>query len=170
MGYENSKACQLVATDCACCGRPLVDAKSVELGIGPICRKKYWDLKEIPEAHRRAANKRLYKVAALLSEKSSEALAILPELRELGFDVLVDRIEKRVIKVSVVKDEGAYIVSAPFNADAIHMWRTVGQWQKSSKTYRVPVAKRKALWSLLTSFYSGLLAKGDTYFTVPEAA
>lgn len=167
MGYENSKACELLATSCACCGRPLVDAKSVELGIGPICRKKYWDLKDIPEAHRRAANKRVYKVAALLDTKPTEAFAILPELRELGFDVLVDRIEQRVIRVSVVKDDDAYIVRAPFNEAALHMWRKVGKWQKSSKTYLVPVSQRKALWSLLTSFYAGLPAKGDTYFTVP---
>jgi hypothetical protein len=27
--------------NCACCGRPLTDPKSVELGIGPVCKVKY---------------------------------------------------------------------------------------------------------------------------------
>lgn len=40
-GYENSPACRMLATHCACCGRPLVDADSVEFGIGPVCRERY---------------------------------------------------------------------------------------------------------------------------------
>ena len=41
MSYENAPATQLLATHCCCCARPLVDAKSVELGVGPDCRKKH---------------------------------------------------------------------------------------------------------------------------------
>lgn len=41
MGYENAPATKLLATHCCCCARPLVDAKSVELGIGPECRKRH---------------------------------------------------------------------------------------------------------------------------------
>jgi hypothetical protein len=41
MSYENAPATKLLATHCACCARPLVDALSVELGIGPDCRKKH---------------------------------------------------------------------------------------------------------------------------------
>ncbi len=41
MSYENSPACKLIATTCCCCGHPLVDAVSVEAGIGPDCRKKW---------------------------------------------------------------------------------------------------------------------------------
>lgn len=40
-GYEGSPACLLLATHCACCGRALVDAKSVETGVGPECRKRH---------------------------------------------------------------------------------------------------------------------------------
>jgi len=39
--YENSPATALVATRCCCCGRKLVDADSVESGVGPVCRKKH---------------------------------------------------------------------------------------------------------------------------------
>ncbi len=41
MSYETAPACELLATSCACCGRPLLDATSVETGVGPDCRKKY---------------------------------------------------------------------------------------------------------------------------------
>ena len=39
MSYENAPATLLLATHCCLCGRPLVDAESVECGIGPHCRK-----------------------------------------------------------------------------------------------------------------------------------
>lgn len=39
--YTDSPACDLVATQCACCSRPLVDAVSVETGVGPECRKRH---------------------------------------------------------------------------------------------------------------------------------
>lgn len=39
--YENAPATKLLATHCACCARPLVDAVSVETGVGPDCRKAH---------------------------------------------------------------------------------------------------------------------------------
>lgn len=41
MGYENSPAVALVATRCALCARPLLDAESVECGMGPTCRARH---------------------------------------------------------------------------------------------------------------------------------
>ena len=40
-GYETAPATLLVATHCACCARPLVDAVSVERGCGPDCSRRY---------------------------------------------------------------------------------------------------------------------------------
>lgn len=39
MSHDNAHATILVATHCCMCGRALVDADSVECGIGPKCRK-----------------------------------------------------------------------------------------------------------------------------------
>jgi hypothetical protein len=36
--YVNAAATKLLATHCACCGKPLVDADSVQAGVGPDCR------------------------------------------------------------------------------------------------------------------------------------
>lgn len=41
MGYENSPAVAMIATRCALCGRPLLDAESVECGMGPTCRARH---------------------------------------------------------------------------------------------------------------------------------
>lgn len=41
MSYLESPVVPVVATRCACCNQPLVDSVSVELGIGPVCRRKY---------------------------------------------------------------------------------------------------------------------------------
>ena len=39
--YETAPATRMLATQCAVCARPLLDAVSVETGIGPHCRAKY---------------------------------------------------------------------------------------------------------------------------------
>lgn len=36
--YVNAVATRFVSTNCACCGKPLVDADSVQAGVGPDCR------------------------------------------------------------------------------------------------------------------------------------
>lgn len=41
MSYEAAPATRMLATHCAACARPLVDAKSVETGMGPDCRKRH---------------------------------------------------------------------------------------------------------------------------------
>ena len=40
MTHENAPATKLIAVFCCACRLPLVDSDSVELGIGPVCRKK----------------------------------------------------------------------------------------------------------------------------------
>jgi hypothetical protein len=41
MSYESAPATKMLATQCACCGRALVDAASIEAGMGPTCRKQH---------------------------------------------------------------------------------------------------------------------------------
>jgi len=41
MSYENAETTLFLATHCAVCGRPLVDADSVHHAVGPDCRKRY---------------------------------------------------------------------------------------------------------------------------------
>lgn len=39
--YEDAPATKLIAVNCACCARPLLDAISVENGMGAVCRRKH---------------------------------------------------------------------------------------------------------------------------------
>ena len=53
MSYENAPATQMIASHCCVCNRPLVDSVSVELGIGPDCRKKHGYNVEATEENRK---------------------------------------------------------------------------------------------------------------------
>lgn len=92
--YENAPATKLLATACACCGRALVDAVSVETGIGPDCREKYGVDVVVDEAARTEANALVHAVAKKgVSRK--ECREICKQLAALGYVVLAARIMKR---------------------------------------------------------------------------
>jgi SWI/SNF-related matrix-associated actin-dependent regulator 1 of chromatin subfamily A len=90
MSYENAPATRLLATHCAVCSRSLVDAVSVETGIGPICASRYG----APSVEQTEANRLVYQIAAV--QKGPEVLQALARLRVLGFTTLADRIAARL--------------------------------------------------------------------------
>lgn len=104
MSYENAPATKLLATACACCGRALVDAISVETGIGPECRKHYGVAFDTTDAAHAEANALVFQVARK-GMTAATAQPIFDRLAALGFTVLADRIAKRfrttVTKVDV---------------------------------------------------------------------
>lgn len=82
----------LLATHCALCGRPLIDAESVELGIGPICRKMYrWA--EGPPGNREAANRLIRQVSC--RPNASTVSWKITALRTLGYTRIADRLLER---------------------------------------------------------------------------
>lgn len=94
MSYENAPATTLLATNCACCGRALVDAKSVEAGIGPDCREKYGVDVDVTEAAREEANRIIFQLArGGLSRKDAQPM--FDRLNALGFVVLAERVARR---------------------------------------------------------------------------
>lgn len=92
--YENAPATKLLATACACCGRDLVDAVSVETGIGPDCREKYGVTFDTSNAAHAEANALVFQVARK-GITAREASLAFDRLHELGFTVLAERIAKR---------------------------------------------------------------------------
>lgn len=92
--YQNAPATKLLATACACCGRPLVDAVSVEMGIGPDCRAKYGVDDVQDAAARDEANALVHAVAKKGVEKKF-VIEVCRKLEALGFVVLASRIMKR---------------------------------------------------------------------------
>jgi hypothetical protein len=158
--YEDALATRMLATQCACCGRPLVDAVSVETGMGPECRKRH--LKDVPvdEDTRKAVNALIYEIA--LKQSGMEIAAPLDELRKLGYDRLVKRIEKRCVPVRIEEKDGRLLVRTPYDVDSVRAWRAIPgrRWDGEEKANTIPVGQRHSLWSLLRRFYPGALVVG----------
>lgn len=66
--YTNAPACKLLATHCCACNTPLLDAKSIEIGMGPDCRQRLMGKKlPVTEEARKEANKIVHQLALLIS-------------------------------------------------------------------------------------------------------
>lgn len=158
--YEDAPATRMLATHCACCGRPLVDAVSVEAGMGPECRRRHFVGAPVDEATRKEANKLIYEIA--LKQDGFGIAEPLDKLRALGFDRLVKRIEQRAVPIHIEEREGRLIVKTPYRKDSLAAWRAIpGRiWDKEAKVNTVPAGQRHSLCSLLKRFYKGELAAG----------
>ena len=153
MTYESAPATAMVATHCAACRRPLVDAVSVEMGIGPVCRERYGMGDASDEGARFEANALVYKLACGRGDAGAIA-----RLRELGFAKLADKCERAQglarapfcgsprdnwgaadtgpegedappaaprPRIFVEEADGVITVRAPYLADAVPAWREV---------------------------------------------
>lgn len=165
-GYENAPACEMLATHCAACARPLVDAVSVEANMGPICREKYGVVDGATEEQRAAANVIVARIAREVSGLSDDnVLELVAELRDLGFVALADRIVNRVVgapKVTITVDGPELVVASPYSPDAVAVLRRVpGRfWDSEEKVNRFPLRSKRALWAALRECFPGVAAEG----------
>ena len=147
-GYENAPACEMLATHCAVCARPLVDAVSVEQGIGPVCRDKYGVADGATEEQRAAANVIVARIAREVSGLTDEnVLDLVGELRDLGFVALADRIVDRVVgvpKITITVEGPELVVASPYCPDAVAVLRLVpGRfWDRDAKVNRFPLRSK----------------------------
>jgi Family of unknown function (DUF6011) len=176
--YENAPATLLLATHCACCGRPLVDAISVETGIGPDCRRKYMSKSEgSDDAARIAANKIVYRLALAISSSGPKAVGAiladgsLDKLRSLGFMKLTDKLIKATMPIQITESDGMLVVRAPYDESAVTAQRAIPgrRWNAELKSNAFPSAQRAAVWSMLRRYYAGLAGIGPRgAFVVPD--
>lgn len=173
MSYENAPQTKFVATHCCACGRPLVEADSVELGIGPICREKFgFDGISDPLA-RSEANALVYEISARQKESWAAVAPLIARMRELGYEKLAARCQDRLaptpeIFIDVVEGK-LYRVVAPYKEEATPTWRGIpGRFFRKLKNEEgkeipynfVPLAEKKALWKLLNPHYAGKIGQG----------
>ena len=169
MGYEDAPATRLVATNCCCCQRPLVDAQSVELGIGPVCRAKngYDQVTALPGEARVEANKLINICAA--KREGEEVLAAVKRLFELGAIGVVTAILKRLATVQIATTEeghphgaGRFAVKAPYCEAALQDFRNIpgSRWDKENKVRTYPFSSRGALFGVLKKWFGGCTAMG----------
>lgn len=171
MSYENAPATKMLATHCAVCRRPLVDAKSVELGIGPDCRKKYGFDISVDESARAMANKLVYEIA--LKPQHLDTFKRTAILRELGFLKLAKVIEDRIAVVRVVLMENELRIVTPYNPEFVEAVRKIPgrKWHKEEKVWSVPIHQRAALWAAMNAHYKGAMGVGPKGpFIVGQAA
>lgn len=133
-----------VASHCCVCGLPLVDATSIEFGIGPVCRRKYnyEDAYPItPEIRDAVSEFAALKLPLELAEKLDRACeaddsrkaanlvvyfasaeqgeaAVLAAhiLKTLGYTLLADRITERLVDIKIeLAAPGLLAVFTPFS-------------------------------------------------------
>jgi hypothetical protein len=166
-GYENAPATKMLATHCAACGRPLVDSVSVEVGMGPDCRKKYGYNAVVDEELRSQANKLIYKIALARSGSGTDlgAVQAIRSLRDLGFDKLAEICLKRC-RVVVIEERGSVLaVSTPYSEEAADGFRAIPgrRWDREAKVNLVPNTqdgKRALMDRVLRRCFLGAAALG----------
>lgn len=163
MSYENAPATKMLATECAICSRPLLDAKSVEIGIGPTCREKYGynELDGLSEEARQEANKLIHQIAC--DQGGAAVIPSLHRLMELGCKQVVRAIVERIALVKIAIDtDGRYGVKAPYSEEAVGILRGVPgrRWDKERKINTFPEDSKRALMKALCIAYPHVIAVG----------
>lgn len=174
MTYEFAPGTALVATHCAACGRPLLDAASVDVGMGPTCRRKAgldrdgtgadWSaalpllgaVVAVEGDARATANRLVHRIAA--DQGAATVPAHLAALERLGFARVAEAIREhlRPASVSVLEDGDRYVVTVSgldretFDA-VIAALRTIRgrRYDADRKASLVPCDRRRELWTAL---------------------
>lgn len=175
MSYEDAPATAILATHCAVCHRPLLDAKSVELGIGPVCRKVMsTTAKDISEEARTRANQLVHDVAMAVTrgEPLTELLqATGTELTMLGFVELANKLTEGTTTIRIRnREDGTLAIHAPYREDAIMAWNRISAyWDKRLNARIAPKSAKRKVWAVLKRYFPGHTGSGPQgLFTVPE--
>jgi hypothetical protein len=163
--YVNAPATQMLATFCAVCGRPLVDAISVETGIGPECRRKHGYNTLVPEDVRAEANQLVHAIA--VQQEGLTVAQAAARLRAIGFGKLADTIQKRVSDVLILDDGlGNYKVAFRYDDVIVRDFsRSVPgrRWlarETGEKMWFVPKGAKMMLLGWLKRNYQGAVIVG----------
>lgn len=145
MSYENAPATILLATHCCICGRPLLDADSVEIGIGPTCRKgieadtapdwaatseqlALWVAEAPQDDQRRVMFEQAleaqgddHKFSNVLTRYIAAARGKSPvghlvfAIRLMGRSRLADALASRLYEIRLRTDDSGYLVKSPYS-------------------------------------------------------
>lgn len=169
--YTAAPATKLLASHCCVCARPLLDSVSVELGIGPDCRKKHGFDVAVDADAREQANVIVHRIAA--NQTGGQVAFDCEALRALGFGKLADRILVRVAAVKIdVTADGRYSVVTPYDPAVVDAMRTIPgrRWDRDAKLNTFPSTSKAALAEMLRRFFAGAIATGPKGAFVIEAA
>lgn len=162
MGYETAPATLMLATNCAACGRPLVDAASVDANMGPDCRVKY-GVTSLDDDTRSRANAIIYQIA--LQQEGPEVVQHIGALREMGLKALADRIVKRLAvgyaAVIDVTEQEITLKTSYETSQSINFRAIPGRfWDKARKVNAFPLNSKRALFQELQRSLRGARCLG----------
>lgn len=193
MSYETAPATKMLATHCACCARPLVDATSVETGVGPECRKKHGyteaqgpadmvaaapiaaGLGIASDNARELANKAVHLIAHEASGGELTAVrlgAAINLLQVLGYIKLANRCSARVCSIEIEGALSILIVRTPYNETFLNASRRIAgrRWDKALKATTFPKEARPAVWAALQAAFPGHYLRSAKGLTVIPTA
>ena len=167
--YKDAPATKMLDIQCAICGEELVDAKSIEYGMGPHCRREHGfmgkNAPQVSEEDRIKANRIVYSIASGLPNEYLGAA--IKDLRDMGFSLLASVLEDRKVSVSVTSyDIANLVVRFAYNEAVIAALKASvpgRRWNKEEKAWTVPAtqAARAALWEVIKKHFSGQLIKTE---------
>ena len=182
--YTDALATKMLATHCIACGKALVDARSVSLGIGPCCRKGIKG--DIDETTRTTANKYIFDASIAAQEGFVERVMECVDLIDsLGFTKLALKVRKRFKRFNeihehhgkadiIIEIKGEMLcVKTPYRRgrsnEFIKAWRKIpGRRFRDGHNY-IPHAQKAALWTLLREYFPGKSGIGPRgVFRVPK--
>jgi len=153
-------------THCAMCHAPLDDAKSVEVGIGPVCRKRC-DYDSIPEALRTRANELIARVSLNLKDPSEVRFAA-DELRAMGLERLAACLLEKSVTIflsgstETIAGYWPYMPSSPVLAQLPDARWCYGRFFRRGRGAWVITntqANRDILWRALVEAFPGQAVK-----------
>ena len=103
MSHLTNPNTKRLATDCCICGIALCDSKSVELGIGPTCRKNTGfnaTYKALTDRQRKNVNKLIHAAGvACEAGEIDEVLALADKIEKRGFDQVANAVRNRFVSI-----------------------------------------------------------------------
>jgi hypothetical protein len=161
MTYESAPGTKMLATRCICCGRPLLDAVSVEVGIGPVCRKKSGYEDVFYSENRSIANVLVRRLAQDQSNFSLLYTTYL-QLQKLGFERLADTIGSRLADIKIVEKDQKLYVTSPYNPTFVEATCFIPgrKWDKKKRHTEFNANTKGALYCALKKAYPGYIGFG----------
>jgi len=176
MSYLDAPQTRLLASNCVVCGRPLVDAISVSVGMGPDCRDDN-DAGISPKVQDKCNQLTCHAAIAAQNGDIESIYKYADQIETLGLTKLADKVRRRFvnakknIKIIIREVEGKLYVKTPFKRTDgfVRAWREIEGRKYKNKENIVPAASKAQLWALLKEFFPKVYGEGPKgIFRIPD--
>ncbi len=170
-GWTDAPGVELVATRCVACGRALLDAQSLAAAMGPDCRATYGCEERLSEEQREVVNRTIYRLA-LADHGGVDAPALIGVLAGVaGLEKLVERVERRLVKVRVEyrAERRLLLVQTPKNARWSAVAPKLGVVTEEGLTVATNAKAMRLAYAAIAAHFAGLLMRGPRGLVIVPA-